>query len=134
MDRGSESAAVRRHRIGGERRDGPAAAQHPEREDRALEALVDACGSARTRNRSAAGSGGASGAAWTGLSEARAALGVALYLLALRTLVQLSLQQLVLRGDTGHHQEFSARQARYRLPPPCPRVPWRPLPEPGLRT
>lgn len=135
MERGSESAAVRRHRVGGERRDGPAAAQQPEREVRALEALVDACGgSARTRKRSAAGSGGASGATWTGLSEARAALGLALYLLALRTLVQLSLQQLVLRGDTGHHREFDARQARYWLLLPCPRVPLRPLPEPGHRT
>lgn len=125
----SESAAVRRHRVGGERRDGPAAAPPPEREARALETLVDArggSGSARTRKRSGAGSGGASGAARTGLSEARAALGLALYLLALRTLVQLSLQQLVLHGAPGHPREFNARQARY-WPPSRPRVPSRPL-------
>lgn len=130
----SESAAVRRHRVGGERRDGPAAAPPPEREARALETLVDARGggggSARTRKRSGAGSGAASGAARTGLSEARAALGLALYLLALRTLVQLSLQQLVLHGAPGHPREFNARQARYR-PPSRPRVP---SPEPGRRT
>lgn len=127
----SESAAVRRHRVGGDRRDGPAAAPQPEREARALETLVDArgggggSGSARTRKRSGAGSGGASGAARTGLSEARAALGLALYLLALRTLVQLSLQQLVLHGAPGHPREFNARQARY-WPPSRPRVPSRP--------
>lgn len=135
----SESAAVRRHRVGGERRDGPAAAPQPEREARALETLVDArgggggSGSARTRKRSGAGSGGASGAARTGLSEARAALGLALYLLALRTLVQLSLQQLVLHGAPGHPREFNARQARY-WPPSRPRVPSRPLPARGHRT
>ncbi|KAF6124168.1 endoplasmic reticulum metallopeptidase 1 [Phyllostomus discolor] len=113
MEWGSESAAVRRHRIRGERRDGPVAAPQPDREAPAPEPSVDACGrNARTRKQSAAGSGGASGAAWTGLSEARAALGLALYLLALRTLVQLSLQQLVLRGASGHHGEFDARQAR----------------------
>lgn len=127
MEWGSESAAVRRHRIGGERREGPVVAPQPDREAPALEPLVDACGrSARTRKRSAAGSGGASGAAWTGLSEARAALGLALYLLALRTLVQLSLQQLVLRGATGHHGEFDARQARYWPVLPGLRVPYVP--------
>ncbi|XP_054439081.1 endoplasmic reticulum metallopeptidase 1 isoform X3 [Pteronotus mesoamericanus] len=113
MEWGSESAAVRRHRVGGERRDGLVAAPQPDREAPELEPLVDACGrSTRNRKRIAAGSGGASGAAWTRLSEARAALGLALYLLALRTLVQLSLQQLVLRGATGHRGEFDARQAR----------------------
>ncbi|CAK6434007.1 unnamed protein product [Pipistrellus nathusii] len=118
----SESAAVRRHRVGGERRDGPAAAPPlPEREARAPESLADARGGGggggRTRKRSGAGGGGGggSGAARSGLSEARAALGLALYLLALRTLVQLSLQQLVLRGAPGHPREFDARQARDHL-------------------
>ncbi|XP_066224198.1 endoplasmic reticulum metallopeptidase 1 isoform X2 [Saccopteryx leptura] len=113
MEWGSESAAVRRYRVGGERRVGSAASAQPHSEAPTLELRTDACGdSARTRKRSAAGSGGAGGAAWTGLSEARAALGLALYLLALRALVQLSLQQLVLRGAAGHHREFDARQAR----------------------
>ncbi|XP_058287366.1 endoplasmic reticulum metallopeptidase 1 isoform X3 [Hylobates moloch] len=114
MEWGSESAAVRRHRVGGERREGPAAAPPPEREARAQEPLVDGCGGGggRTRKRSPGGSGGASRGAGTGLSEARAALGLALYLLALRTLVQLSLQQLVLRGAGGHRGEFDALQAR----------------------
>ncbi|XP_017732929.1 PREDICTED: endoplasmic reticulum metallopeptidase 1 isoform X2 [Rhinopithecus bieti] len=115
MEWGSESAAVRRHRVGGERRDGPAAAPPPEREAGAQEPLVDGCGGGgggRTRKRSLGGSSGASPDAGTGLSEARAALGLALYLLALRTLVQLSLQQLVLRGAAGHHGEFDALQAR----------------------
>lgn len=124
MEWGSESAAVRRHRVGGERLDGPAAAPQADRESRAPEALADARGGgARTRKRSAAGSGGASGAAGTGLSEARAALALALYLLALRALVQLSLQQLVQRGATGHPPEFNARQARYWPLTPGPRVP-----------
>ncbi|XP_070336554.1 endoplasmic reticulum metallopeptidase 1 isoform X1 [Odocoileus virginianus] len=119
MEWGSESGAVRRHRIGGERRDGPAAAQQPEREALVQEPLADACsggggGGARTRKRSGEGSGGgASRRAGTGLSEARAALGLALYLLALRALVQLSLQQLVLRGAAvGRRGEFDAHQAR----------------------
>ncbi|XP_055150283.1 endoplasmic reticulum metallopeptidase 1 isoform X6 [Symphalangus syndactylus] len=115
MEWGSESAAVRRHRVGGERREGPAAAPPPEREARAQEPLVDGCGGGgggRTRKRSPGGSGGASRGAGTGLSEARAALGLAFYLLALRTLVQLSLQQLVLRGAPGHRGEFDALQAR----------------------
>ncbi|XP_043747246.1 endoplasmic reticulum metallopeptidase 1 isoform X1 [Cervus elaphus] len=115
MEWGSESGAVRRHRIGGERRDGPAAAQQPEREALAQEPLADACGGgARTRKRSGEGSGGgASRGAGTALSEARAALGLALYLLALRALVQLSLQQLVLGGAAvGRQGEFDALQAR----------------------
>ncbi|XP_027471113.1 endoplasmic reticulum metallopeptidase 1 isoform X2 [Zalophus californianus] len=112
MEWASASAAVRRHRVGGERRDGPAAAPQPGREAPAQEPPEDACGGgARTRKRSAGG-GGASRGAGTGLSEARAALGLALYLLALRALVQLSLQQLVLRGATGRHGEFDARRAR----------------------
>jgi len=116
MEWASESGAVRRHRIGGERRDGPAAAQQPEREALAPEPLADACGGgARTRKRSGEGSGGgARRGTGTGLSEARAALGLALYLLALRALVQLSLRQLVLRGAAvGHQGEFDAHQARY---------------------
>lgn len=114
MEWGLESAAVRRHRGGVERRDGRAATPLWEREaPAAQEPLVDACsGGARTRKRSAARSGGARRAAGTGLSEVRAALGLALYLLVLRTLVQLSLQQLVLRGAAGRHGEFDARQAR----------------------
>uniref|UniRef100_A0AAA9SEL5 Endoplasmic reticulum metallopeptidase 1 n=2 Tax=Bos taurus TaxID=9913 RepID=A0AAA9SEL5_BOVIN len=115
MEWASESGAVRRHRIGGERRDGPAAAQQPEREALAPEPLADACGGgARTRKRSGEGSGGgARRGTGTGLSEARAALGLALYLLALRALVQLSLRQLVLRGAAvGHQGEFDAHQAR----------------------
>lgn len=133
MEWGSESAAVRRHRVGVERRDGRVATPLWEREAAAAqEPWVDACGGgARTRKRSAAGSGGASRAAGTGLSEARAALGLALYLLVLRTVVQLSLQQLVLRGAGGHHGEFDARQARYWLLPPGPRIPVGHLPEPG---
>lgn len=135
MEWGSESAAVRRHRVGGERRDGAGATLLPEREAPAQEPLVDACGSgARTRKRVASGSGGARRAAGTGLSEARAALGIALYLLTLRTLVQLSLQQLVLRGATGHHGEFDAHQARYQLLPPVPRVLVGRLPESGHHT
>lgn len=133
MEWGLESAAVRRHRVGAERRDGRAATSPWEREaPAAQEPVVDVCsGGARTRKRSAAGSGGASRAAGTGLSEARAALGLALYLLVLRTLVQLSLQQLVLRGAAGHHGEFDARQARYWLLPLGPRIPVGHLAEPG---
>ncbi|XP_065735562.1 endoplasmic reticulum metallopeptidase 1 isoform X2 [Phocoena phocoena] len=115
MEWGSESGAVRRYRIGGERRDGPAAAPQLEREALAHEPLADACGGggARMRKRSGEGSGGASRGAGTGLSEARATLGLALYLLALRALVQLSLQQLVVRrAAVGHRGEFDARQAR----------------------
>ncbi|KAK2501426.1 hypothetical protein MC885_018369, partial [Smutsia gigantea] len=110
MEWGSGSAAVRRHRVGGERRDGPVAGAPPGRQALEQEPLVDACGGrgAGTRKRSAAGSR----AARTGLSEARAALGLAFYLLALRALVQLSLQQLVLRGAAQDHAEFDARQAR----------------------
>lgn len=129
MEWGSESAAVRRHRVGGERRDGPAAAPQPGREAPAQEPPADACGGgARTRKRSAGDGGGVSRGAGTGLSEARAALGLALYLLALRALVQLSLQQLVLRGAAGRHGEFDARQARYPPLPLGPRVPCGPGP------
>lgn len=127
MEWGSESAAVRRHRVGGERREGPAASPQPEREAATQEPPVDVCGSggggAGTRKRSPGGSGGVSRGAGTGLSEARAALGLAFYLLALRALVQLSLQQLVLRGAAGHRGEFDASQARYRpLSPGTARV------------
>ncbi|XP_044920943.1 endoplasmic reticulum metallopeptidase 1 isoform X1 [Mustela putorius furo] len=118
MEWGSESAAVRRHRVGGERREGPAAAPQPGRAAPAPEPPADACGGgARTRKRSAGsgGGGGASRGSGTGLSEARAALALALYLLVLRALVQLSLQQLVLRGAAGRHGEFDARQAREYL-------------------
>ncbi|KAM6170543.1 endoplasmic reticulum metallopeptidase 1 isoform 2-T2 [Rhynchocyon petersi] len=102
MERGSESAAVRRHRVGGERgEDRAAAALQPDRE-----ALSAAGGGARTRKRSPGGRAG------SGLSEARAALGLALYLLALRALVQLSLQRLVLHGAAGGRGEFDARRAR----------------------
>ncbi|XP_058157810.1 endoplasmic reticulum metallopeptidase 1 isoform X2 [Dasypus novemcinctus] len=111
MDWGSESAAVRRHRGVGERREGQAAA--PEREYPAQGLLVDASGGgSRTRKRSPGRGGGASPSAGTGLSEAHTALGLVLYLLALRALVQLSLQQLVLHGALGRHGEFDARQAR----------------------
>ncbi|XP_064146605.1 endoplasmic reticulum metallopeptidase 1 isoform X3 [Loxodonta africana] len=112
MEWGAESAAVRRHRVGGERREGPAeaAALQPEREAPAPEPMVAARGGgARTRKRSPGGDAG------TGLSEGRAALGLVLYLLALRALVQLSLQQLVLRGPAGSRGEFDARQARNYL-------------------
>ncbi|KAM6184068.1 endoplasmic reticulum metallopeptidase 1 isoform 1-T1 [Erethizon dorsatum] len=113
MEWGSESGAVRRHRVGNERREGPAATPQPEREAPAQEPLVDACGGGtRTRKRSEAGGGGASRGAGSGLSEARAALGLALYLLVLWALVQLSLQQLVLRRPAGHRGEFDARRAR----------------------
>jgi hypothetical protein len=119
MERGSESAAVRRHRVGAERRERPVFQPRPEREALAQEPLEDAggsgggVGSGRTRKRSAGDPG-------TGLSEARAALWLALYLLALRALVQLSLQQLVLRGAAGLHGDFDARRARYRPRVPCP--------------
>lgn len=112
MEWGSESGAVRRHRVGSERREESAAATtQPERETPAQELPADARGSGtRTRKRSQAGGGGAG----SGLSEARAALGLAFYLLVLWALVQLSLQQLVLRRPAGHRGEFNARQARYR--------------------
>lgn len=110
MEWGSESGAVRRHRVGSERREESAAATtQPERETPAQELPADARGSGtRTRKRSQAGGGGAG----SGLSEARAALGLAFYLLVLWALVQLSLQQLVLRRPAGHRGEFNARQAR----------------------
>lgn len=57
--------------------------------------------------------GGGSRVAKTALSEARTALALALYLLALRALVQLSLQRLVLSRTSGLQGEFDARQARY---------------------
>ncbi|XP_035317470.1 endoplasmic reticulum metallopeptidase 1 isoform X1 [Cricetulus griseus] len=108
MEWSSESAAVRRHRGAAERREGPAAAPHREREASAQE---DASGSGRTR-RGSSESGGASRGAGTALSEARTVLALALYLLALRALVQLSLQRLVLSRTSGLQGEFDARQAR----------------------
>lgn len=112
MEWSSESAAVRRHRGAAERREGPAAAPHREREASAQE---DASGSGRTR-RGSSESGGASRGAGTALSEARTVLALALYLLALRALVQLSLQRLVLSRTSGLQGEFDARQARYGGP------------------
>ncbi|XP_058513360.1 endoplasmic reticulum metallopeptidase 1 [Ochotona princeps] len=103
MERGSESAAVRRHRVGGERREGPGRAAGPE---------AASGGGARPRKGSPGGGGGAGGA---GLSEARAVLGLALYLLVLRALVQLSLRQLVLRGAGAGGAEFDASRARNYL-------------------
>ncbi|CAH6777974.1 endoplasmic reticulum metallopeptidase 1 isoform X1 [Phodopus roborovskii] len=108
MEWSSESAAVRRHRGAAERREGPAAAPHRERE---ASAQADASGGGRTRKGSS-GSGGASRGAGTALSEARTVLALALYLLALRALVQLSLQRLVLSRTSGLQGEFDARQAR----------------------
>ncbi|XP_052043476.1 endoplasmic reticulum metallopeptidase 1 isoform X2 [Apodemus sylvaticus] len=107
MEWSSESAAVRRHRGTAERREGQAAASHPQREASAQE---DARGGGRMRGRSE--NGGGSRGAKTALSEARTALALALYLLALRALVQLSLQSLVLSGTSGLQGEFDARQAR----------------------
>ncbi|XP_055986560.1 endoplasmic reticulum metallopeptidase 1 [Sorex fumeus] len=106
MERGAESATVRRHRGGSERRDGPAAARPSQRAALQPEPPGDAPGGGRerTRKRSAGGP--------RGLSEARAALLLALYLLALRALVQLSLRQLVLRGPAGRPGDFDARRAR----------------------
>ncbi|OBS71964.1 hypothetical protein A6R68_13461 [Neotoma lepida] len=108
MEWGSESAAVRRHRGPGERREGPADVPHREREASAQE---DASGGGRMRKRSSE-SGGASRGAGIALSEARTVLALALYLLALRALVQLSLQRLVLSRPAGLQGEFDARQAR----------------------
>ncbi|XP_013203543.1 endoplasmic reticulum metallopeptidase 1 isoform X1 [Microtus ochrogaster] len=108
MEWSSESAAVRRHRGAAERREGEAAEPHGEREASAPE---DASGGGRTRKRSTE-SGGASRGAGTALCEARTVLALALYLLALRALVQLSLQRLVLSRPAGLQGEFDARQAR----------------------
>uniref|UniRef100_A0ABK0LFS1 Endoplasmic reticulum metallopeptidase 1 n=1 Tax=Rattus norvegicus TaxID=10116 RepID=A0ABK0LFS1_RAT len=110
MEWSSESAAVRRHRGTAERREGQAAASHPQREASAQE---DARGGGRMRGRTE--SGGESRGAKTALSEARTALALALYLLALRALVQLSLQRLVLSRTSGLQGEFDARQARVYL-------------------
>ncbi|XP_023577707.1 endoplasmic reticulum metallopeptidase 1 [Octodon degus] len=53
MEWGSESGAVRRHRVGTERREGPAAVPQPEKEAPARQPPADACGAgARTRRRS----------------------------------------------------------------------------------
>lgn len=112
MEWSSESAAVRRHRGAAERREGPAAAPHRAREASARE---DASGGGRTRRRSPE-SGGASRGAGSALSEARTVLALALYLLALRALVQLSLQRLVLSRTAGLQGEFDAHQARYGRP------------------
>lgn len=112
MEWSSESAAVRRHRGAAERREGEAAEPHREREASAPE---DASGGGRTRKRSTE-SGGASRGAGTALCEARTVLALALYLLALRALVQLSLQRLVLSRPAGLQGEFDARQARYGRP------------------
>ncbi|CAO2585140.1 Endoplasmic reticulum metallopeptidase 1 [Lemmus lemmus] len=108
MEWSSESAAVRRHRGAAERREGEAAEPHGERE---ASAPVDASGGGRTRKRSTE-SGGASRGSGTALCEARTVLALAFYLLALRALVQLSLQRLVLSRPAGLQGEFDARQAR----------------------
>ncbi|XP_031245925.1 endoplasmic reticulum metallopeptidase 1 isoform X3 [Mastomys coucha] len=107
MEWSSESAAVRRHRGTAERREGEAAASHPQKE---ASAPKDARAGERMRGKTENGSG--SRAAKTALSEARTALALALYLLALRALVQLSLQRLVLSRTSGLQGEFDARQAR----------------------
>lgn len=108
MEWSSESAAVRRHRGTAERREGEAAASHRQREASAQE---DAKGVGRMWGKTE--NGGGSRVAKTALSEARTALALALYLLALRALVQLSLQRLVLSRTSGLQGEFDARQARY---------------------
>ncbi|KAL6071353.1 hypothetical protein STEG23_006201 [Scotinomys teguina] len=108
MEWSSESAAVRRHRGAAERREGPAAL--PDREREAL-AQEDVSGGWRTRKKSSE-SGGTSPGAGIALSEARTVLALALYLLALRALVQLSLQRLVLSRTAGLQGEFDAHQAR----------------------
>ncbi|XP_021489920.1 endoplasmic reticulum metallopeptidase 1 isoform X2 [Meriones unguiculatus] len=107
MEWGSESAAVRRHRGAAEHREGQAA--EPRRE-RGAPAPEDSRGDGRTRKRRE--SEGASRGAGTALSEARTVLALALYLLALRALVQLSLQRLLLSRTAGLQGEFDARQAR----------------------
>ncbi|XP_028619895.1 endoplasmic reticulum metallopeptidase 1 [Grammomys surdaster] len=107
MEWSSESAAVRRHRGTAERREGQAAASHPQREASTQE---DERGGGRMRGRTENGSG--SRGAKTALSEARTVLALALYLLALRALVQLSLQRLVLSRTSGLQGEFDAHQAR----------------------
>uniref|UniRef100_A0A8C6I5D3 Endoplasmic reticulum metallopeptidase 1 n=1 Tax=Mus spicilegus TaxID=10103 RepID=A0A8C6I5D3_MUSSI len=107
MEWSSESATVRRHRGTAERREGEAAASHRQREASAQE---DAKGVGRMWGKTE--NGGGSRVAKTALSEARTALALALYLLALRALVQLSLQRLVLSRTSGLQGEFDARQAR----------------------
>ncbi|XP_055470095.1 endoplasmic reticulum metallopeptidase 1 isoform X2 [Psammomys obesus] len=102
-----ESAAVRRHRGAAEHREGQAA--EPRRE-RGASAPEDSRGDGRTRKRRE--SEGASRGAGIALSEARTVLAFALYLLALRALVQLSLQRLLLSRTAGLQGEFDARQAR----------------------
>lgn len=114
MEWSSESAAVRRHRGAAEHREGRAAA--PRREAGAS-APEDSKGDGRTRKERES----------PALSEARTVLALALYLLALRALVQLSLQRLLLSGTAGLQGEFDARQARYGRPA-GPRVPCGPGP------
>ncbi|XP_048202023.1 endoplasmic reticulum metallopeptidase 1 isoform X1 [Perognathus longimembris pacificus] len=113
MEWSSESAAVRRHRGGAERREGPPAQPRPEREASALEpsAAADGRDGGRTRKRSPGGGSGGR-VAGPGLPEARTALALALYLLALWALVRLSLRQLVWRGTPGLPGEFDAGRAR----------------------
>lgn len=111
MEWSSESTAVRRLRGAAERREERAAPLHPERGSSSQE---DARGGGRMRK--ATESGGASRGAGTALSEARTVLALALYLLALRALVQLSLQRLLLSRTAGLQGEFDARQARYGRP------------------
>ncbi|KAL1787365.1 endoplasmic reticulum metallopeptidase 1 [Sigmodon hispidus] len=108
MEWSSESAAVRRHRGALERREEAAALPHRDKEGSAQE---DASGGGRVRKRSSE-CGGSSRGAGVALSEARTVLALALYLLALRALIQLSLQRLVLSPTAGLQGEFDARQAR----------------------
>ncbi|XP_038625855.1 endoplasmic reticulum metallopeptidase 1 [Tachyglossus aculeatus] len=109
MERGLESAAVRRFRGGGEReqRRGSPAGQEADGELRP--SLLGPVSGNGPRKPSGGGGG-----ARTLLPEARAALGLVLYLLALRALVQLSLQQLLLLRGSGP-REFSALRAREYL-------------------
>ncbi|XP_069889349.1 endoplasmic reticulum metallopeptidase 1 isoform X2 [Dipodomys merriami] len=109
MEWGSESAAVRRHRGGAERREAPPPQPRPEREASAPEP-ADGRGGGRPRKRSPGGGGGRG--AGPGLPEARTALALALYLLVLWALVRLSLRQLVWRGAPGHPGDFDAGRAR----------------------
>ncbi|XP_042542867.1 endoplasmic reticulum metallopeptidase 1 isoform X2 [Dipodomys spectabilis] len=109
MEWGSESAAVRRHRGGAERREAPPAQPRPEREASAPEP-ADGRGGGRPRKRSPGGGGGRG--AGPGLPEARTALALALYLLVLWALVRLSLRRLVWRGTPGHPGDFDAGRAR----------------------
>ncbi|XP_044512971.1 endoplasmic reticulum metallopeptidase 1 [Gracilinanus agilis] len=111
MDWGSQSAAVRRLRVSGERRGNSVAPGQKEPEASEQGPLLGTSAHDWTRRRSS----GDGRVAESGVSEARAALALLFYLLGLRLLVQLSLRQLVLPAVSGPRPEFSALRARNYL-------------------